>query len=342
MLSHRSQRFRELLADVCERLQPLFGCARRVLPFTASGTGGLEAVFVNAVEPGAHVLALSAGYFGERFAEIGRAHGADVTLVRRPWGEAIEPQLLNAALRDARGSPKRWDAILLTHNETSTGVIHPLRDLCRVARETTDALVLVDAVSSVGAVPLQLEEWGIDGAVTVSQKALMAPPGLTLLAVSDRLLKAARRRTTPRFYFDLGRMAEAVEQGTTAFTPAVSVVFALHESLRLIELEGFDTVAARHREVAALCRRRLSAIGLDLIAPSGAESPTVTAGFVPQGQSAVHLRERLEEEHEVHITTGRSGWKDDVLRVGHMGYVFSADVEKMADSLAAVLGRVDE
>lgn len=328
MISHRSEGFREVLGAVAERLRPIFGVAQPVLPFTASGTGGMEAAIVNTIEPGQRVLALDIGHFGARFAELARRFGAEVYELVRPWGEAVEPDEVEAELRRIQ-----VDAVLVTHNETSTGVLNPLPEICRAVRRQSDALVIVDAISSAGGVSLRLEEWGADLAVGVTQKALMSPPGLALLAVGERALERSRACGTPRFYLDLNEMAEAVSTGTTTYTPAVSVVFALSEALDMIEEEGLENVYRRHRELAARCRAGLLELGFELVASPGRESPTVTAVRVPEGTSAGDLRRRLEREHDVFVATGRGQWKDTVLRIGHMGYV---DGEAIAATLSAI------
>jgi aspartate aminotransferase-like enzyme len=334
MVSHRSVGFREILGEVCDRLRPVFGSNRRVLPFTASGTGGLEAAVVNAISPGDRVLALGAGHFNERFAAVAAAHGGLVDSRQVPWGRAVEPEMARAAVDGGR-----FDAVLLTHNETSTGVINPVGEICREIRERSDAVILVDAVSSAGATPVLTDEWGADIVVGVTQKALMAPPGLALLAVGPGAVEAARRVGTPRFYLDLPRMASAVDEGTTTYTPAVSVVFALHESLELLEEEGLDRSFRRHKQLSALCCARCEELGLRPIARPGERSPTVTAVKVPPGLDASEIRDRLAADHGIQVANGRGPWKDTVLRIGHMGHVDEAAVEMTVDCMAAVLGR---
>jgi aspartate aminotransferase-like enzyme len=333
MISHRSEGFRQVLREVSERLRPIFGAVHPVLPFTASGTGGMEAAVVNTIEPGQRVLVLNIGHFGARFAALSRRFGAEVHEMVRPWGEAAEADEVEAELRRSR-----FDAVLVTHNETSTGVLNPLPELCRAIRRQSDALVIIDAISSAAAVPLRLEDWGADIAVGVTQKALMSPPGLALLAVGDRALARAKACGTPRFYLDLNEMAEAVASGTTTFTPAISVVFALAEALEMIEEEGLQDVYRRHRELAARCRTGLLELGFELVATPDRESPTVTAVRAPAGMSAADLRRRLEREHGVFMATGRGPWKDSVLRIGHMGYV---DGEAIEATLRAIAGELD-
>lgn len=335
MMSHRCAGFRELFGSVVHRLGPVFGDPATVLPFTCSGTGGLEAAVVNLVQPGQRVLVASIGYFGERFAEIARAAGAEVEVLSLPWGRAVTPDELRAALRRQRSVT----AVLITHNETSTGVLNPLGDLCRVVHEESDALVVVDVVSSLAATPVLMRDWGIDAAVGVTQKALMSPPGLALVGVSERALATARHNPRPRYYFDFDAMARSVAEATTTFTPAVSVCYALAAALDLIEAEGFGAVVARHEQLTAQCRRTVRDFGLELFANDADASVTVTAVLLPPGLTTTEVRDRLEREHGVLLASGRGRWKDRMVRIGHMGNVSAAELDAALDALGVVCGR---
>jgi aspartate aminotransferase-like enzyme len=332
MVSHRSEEFRVRVANVTAGLRPLFG-TDVILPFTASGTGGLEAALVNTLGPGKRVLAVQIGYFGDRFAEIARGLDCPILPWSVPWGQAADPEELRRRLRAA--AP--LDAVLITHNETSTGVLNPLPALAAVVRAESEALILVDGVSSVGAVPVEMDEWGLDVVVTASQKALMSPPGLALVGVGARALAAARENKVRRYYFDFLRMAEAVSEGTTTYTPAISTVYALEAALALIAAEGRDTVFARHRRLAEACRAGMERLGFRGFADPAHASPTVTAILVPEGQSASALRRRLEDEHNVVVSQGRGIWKDQMLRLGHMGYVRSEDITHLIEAAARVV-----
>ncbi|QUQ65403.1 pyridoxal-phosphate-dependent aminotransferase family protein [Kutzneria sp. CA-103260] len=333
MVSHRSAAFRDVLAEVLGGLAPVFGGPATILPFTCSGTGGLEAAVVNTVSPGQRVVVVSIGYFGRRMAEIALAAGLAVELVEAPWGRAADPGDLEAMLRRHRDVA----AVLITHNETSTGVLNPMPELSRVVRECSDALLVVDVVSSLGATPVLMRDWGVDVAVGVSQKALMAPPGLALLGVSTRALDAATANSARRYYFDFTAMAQAVEENTTTYTPAIPVFHALRESLRMIADEGWDQVLARHQRLSEQCRGGLADLGLALAADRPHASPTVTSFFVPAQVRASDIRERMAVEHRVQVASGRATWKNSALRVGHMGYVSDGEVAQVLDALGAVL-----
>jgi aspartate aminotransferase-like enzyme len=339
VVSHRGGEFRRRLRRVVEGLKPVFGTAGgTILPFTASGTGGLEAAVVNTVEPGDRVLAVRCGHFGERFAEIAEHYGAEVVPLDVPWGRAADPADLRRALR-AAGAVR---AVLLTHSETSTGVLNPLAELAAVVREESDALLLVDGVSSVGASPVSMDASGLDVVVTASQKALMAPPGLALLAVAPRALRAAAGGARKPYYFDFGRMAEAVAEGTTTYTPAMPVVYGLDAALGLIAAEGLDRVFVRHRELAAACRRGLAELGLEGFADPAHASPSVTSMLLPDDLSATEVRARLETDHGVFVAQGRAHLKERMLRVGHMGAVRRDEIDHLVAAFRAVAtpGRV--
>lgn len=336
MLSHRSTGFRALLRKVIGGLRPVYGAVTStVLPFTASGTGGLEAAIVNTVPAGARVLAVRGGHFGERFAEVAAAHGAEVIPFDVEWGRAADPEALRRKLREV--SPIA--AVLLTHNETSTGVLNPLPEIAAAVREESDALLLVDGVSSVGAIAIDMDELGVDVVVGVTQKALMAPPGLALVAVSERALAASRANGSRRYYFDFGRMAAAVAEGMTTYTPAISCVFALEAALALIAAEGLPQVFARHRELAARCRDGLCGLGLRAFADPAHASPSISAFLVPEHLSAGELRRRLESEHGVYVAQGRAQLKDRLLRVGHLGSVARSDIDHLVEAFASILAQ---
>lgn len=333
VVSHRGGEFRRRLRRVVERLGPIFGTREGiVLPFTASGTGGLEAAVVNLLAAGDRVLAARIGHFGERFAEVAQVYGARVEALDVPWGRATDPDELRDALR--RAPDVR--AVLLTHCETSTGVLNPLPELAAVAREESDAFLLVDGVSSVGGAPVAMDALGIDVVITASQKALMAPPGLAILAVSPRALRRAEETGGRRYYFDLPKMAAAVAEGTTTYTPSMASVYGLDAALELIAAEGLDRVFARHRELAAACRDGLAALGFAGFADPAHASPTVTSVLLPDELSASEVRARLEREHDLFVAQGRSHFKERMIRVGHMGNVGRSEIDLMLASFEAV------
>jgi len=336
MINHRGPEFRELLSSVTAGVREVLRTANDVLLLTTSGTGGLEAAIVNLLSPGDRVLAVTVGAFGDRFAEIARAFGAQVTPVAAPWGQAADP----LALEDALKSTPEARLVLVTHNETSTGVANDLATLARVVRAHRRGdypLLLVDAISSAGAMPLSTDDWGCDVVITASHKAWMAPPGLAMISVSERAWAVAERATCPRFYFDLRRARHLAARGETPWTPAVSVVQGLQAALTLMQAEGLDAVYARHRRVAHRLREGASALGLELFADPAYASNTVTALRVPEGKDGEALVAALRAQGVV-VAGGMGPLKGKVLRVGHMGYVDDADVDWVLRALAIALG----
>ncbi|MFG2985024.1 aminotransferase class V-fold PLP-dependent enzyme [Streptomyces sp. NPDC048258] len=327
MISHRSGEFRERLTDVLKRLGPLFGTSSTVLPLTCSGTGGMEAAVASVLRPGDRVLSVQLGYFGERFAELATHYGATVDVLDSGWGSVVPTREITDRL-----AAHSYDAVLLTHSETSTGVLAPLREWATAIREVSDCLILLDVVSSLGAVEIAFDELSIDVAVGVTQKALACPPGLSLVAVSERALDRAARPGARGHYLSLDRAAEHARQGTTTYTPALSVIHALDASLRAIEAEGLDRVWLRHARTAAGCREAVRAQGLTVIPAEEHCSPTVTAVRLPRAE-ADQVREQLASGHDVWVSSGRAAWKRDVLRIGHMGPVPVTAVESCARAM---------
>ncbi len=335
MISHRSEDFAHLFAEVREGLAHVFQTQNDVLILVASGTGGMEAAIVNLLSPGDHVLAITIGNFGDRFVSIARAHGAQVTELAFPWGQAAAPEHIAEAL-DA--DPK-VRAVLITHNETSTGVAQDLSRLSQVVREhRPDALILVDAISSLGALPLSTDEWDIDVVITSSQKALMTPPGLAFVSVSPRAWAAYERAQMPRFYMDLGRLKERADASSShPFTPAVSLFYALSEALRLIKEEGLDNIFQRHQEIGQFVRSKVKDLGLELFADPRYASNTVTAIVVPEGVNADGVLKRLKDDYGVLLATGPGKVRGKIWRIGHMGYVSRADMEEALVAFEEVL-----
>lgn len=333
MVSHRSTRFRDLLSGVLPRLGALFGASGCVVPLTCSGTGGLEAAAASVLRPGDRALSIQLGYFGERFAEIATHHGAIVDVLSVPWGEVVATEQITQRL--AVG----YDAVLITHNETSTGVIAPLGEWARAIRAVSDCLILVDVVSSLAATEIGFDELGLDIAVGVTQKALACPPGLSFIAASQRALTRAAEPGEGSFYLSLARAAEHAARGTTAFTPALSVLYALDAALTAIEKEGAEAVFERHSRLARRCRDALRAQALVVVPAETHSSPTVTAVRLPVPQ-AEYVRETLAATHDVWVSSGRGPWKSDVLRIGHMGPVDPAELDACATAMGAVVRSV--
>ncbi len=336
MINHRGPEFAALLAAVTRALQDFLRTHNDVLLLTTSGTGGLEAAIVNTLSAGDKVLAFNNGSFGERWTAIAKAYGCDVRRVDVPLGRAVDPDLVRDELKKESKDGAR--AVLLTHNETSVGVLNPLKEIAAVLRES-GKLLLVDSVSGAGAVELQVDGWGIDVCVTASQKAWGAPPGIAMLTMSERAWKASERATLPRFYFDLQKAKASLEKSATPWTPAVSIVIALQEALRLMSEEGLEAIIERHADLARATRRGAQALGLQLFADEAYASPTVTAVRSPTRADSRNLARVLRDEYDCVIAGGQGKLEGQIFRLGHMGFVTIQDVTAMLGSLELALRR---
>jgi aspartate aminotransferase-like enzyme len=326
MINHRGPEFQALVTGVSERMRPAFGTRQEVLILTASGTGGLESAIVSFLSPGDAVLGVSIGNFGDRFARIAATYGADVTRHDVEWGRAAQPDEVRVEIRTMAASGRPPRAVLLTYNETSTGVANPLAQLAAAIREEApEALILVDGISAVGALPLQMDAWDLDVVVTGSQKAWMIPPGLTMVAASERAWQTAETATMPRFYFDLAKHREVLPKGQTPWTPAVGIIFQLEAALALIEAEGLERIFARHAACAAATRVGVRTMGLRLLADPAYASNTVTSAYVPEGIEWAVLNRELLARGLV-LAGGQGQLKGRILRIGHLGDVSVDDI----------------
>ena len=329
MINHRGPEFAAMLARILEGMKPYFGTTSDIAMITTAGTGGLEAAVVNVLSPGDRVLGVSIGSFGDRFAKIARVYGADVTKIEVEWGQAADPAVLRAELERSAG----YKAVLLTHNETSTGVMNPIPELAAVIRAVSpDTLILVDSVSGLGAVPFQMDAWGIDMVVTGSQKAWMAAPGLAMIAASGRAWAAMESATMPRVYLDLRAHRESHAAGQTPFTPAIAVVYQVDEGLRLMTAEGADGVFARHEACAAASRAGLVALGFELFADPRHASKTVTAALVPDDLDWKSFNGEIKRRGLV-LAGGQGKLTGKIFRLGHLG---SVTLEEILGAMSAL------
>lgn len=319
VIHHRTPEFEALFAQARRGLQWLFQTRREVLILAASGTGAMEGAVANACSPGDPVLVLKGGKFGERWAEICQAYGLSVIPVEVPYGKAVDPQDVAAALRREPAIA----AVFATHSETSTGVLHDLEAIAAIVRQTP-ALLVVDAITSLGVVDLPTDAWGVDVVVAGSQKALMLPPGLAFACLSDRAWAAAERARLPRYYFNflVERKVQAKHQ--TAWTPAISLIAGLKAALDLLQAEGLPAVFARHERLARATRAAVTALGLTLFAER--PTPAVTAVKVPEGVDGGAIVRVLRDKHGISIAGGQGSMKGKVFRIATLGYADAYDV----------------
>lgn len=328
VLHHRMPAFAEIMKEVLDGLKWLYGTQHPVVILNGSGTAGMESAVVNFLRRGDKALVIRGGKFGERWAEIATAYGVECVTLDVEWGKSVDPAAVEAALAKDPGIR----AVYATANESSTGVWHPVDRIARICRAHKDVLCVVDAVSALGAVPLPMDEWGIDVLVTGSQKALMLPPGLAFVGVNDRGWARAESANLPRYYFDLRAERKAQEKGETAFTPGVSLIVGLREALRMLREEGLPQVFERHRKLAAATRAAVRAMGCELYAET-APSPTVTAVKSPSGLDSGKLVKHLRSKYGVSIVGGQAQLKGKIFRVAHLGYYSPFDILTVVTAL---------
>ena len=322
MINHRGPEFAGMLGRILSRMKPYFGTTSDVAILSCAGSGGLEAAVVNTLSPGDRVLGISIGSFGERIARIATVYGADVTKLAVEWGRAADTDEVREHLVANPG----YKAVLLTHNETSTGVMNPVAELAAVIHEIQpDALIIVDSVSGLGAVPFQMDAWGVDVVVTGSQKAWMAAPGLAMVAASERAWAAMETAKMPRFYLDLRKHREAHALGETPWTPAIAVVYQVDAGLALMEAEGAEAIFARHETCASAARAGLEALGFELFADPAHYSRTVTAAKVPEGFDWKAINTAVKGEGVI-LAGGQGPLTGKIFRLGHLGSVTLGEI----------------
>lgn len=332
MINHRGVVFAEMLNKVTGQLKEIFQTRNDVLLLTGSGTGGMEAAVVNIVSPGDRVLSVANGVFADRFANIARRFGAEVVSLDFEWGRAADPEMVRQTLKVEPGIK----AVMVTHNETSTGVTNPLAEISRVVKEH-DKLLLVDAISSLGSINLPVDEWHCDVTITASQKGWMAPPGLAMVSVSEAAWQAQAKAKAPRFYWDFAQAKSYLERGQTPWTPAVGIMYAFETSLDMMLEEGMANVFARHARVGQAAREGIKSLGLSLFADEKYASDTVTAIAVSGGLEVKGMLKMLREEHGVELAGGQQILDGKIFRIGHLGLVTVADINEVISALKAVL-----
>ncbi len=334
MINHLGPEFEKLLSEVINGLKQLFQTKNDILLFTCSGSGGLEAAIVNTLSPGDKVLLVIIGFFGERFAYFARAHGVRVIPLSFEWGRAADVD----ELRKALDSDPEIKAVLVTHNETSTGVTNDLKAISSVVKDY-DKLLLVDAVSSLGSIDLPVDEWHCDIVITASQKGWMAPPGLAMISVSPEAWKAHAGSSMPRAYFDFAYTRDCIEKGYLPWTPAVSLLFALSVSLKMMLEEGLANIVARHAQVGQAARDGVKSLGLALFADENYASNTVTVAKAPREVDVNRLLRILRDDHHVVLGAGYQRLAESIFRIGHLGWVNTDDIEAVISALKMALPR---
>ena len=333
MVDHRGTEFAALMRATSSGIAELIGTTGEVFLLTGSGSGGMEAAVVNTLSPGDRVLAVSIGAFGERFAKVASAFGANVERLDFDWGTAADPAALRARL--AGSAPYR--AVLLTHNETSTGVANPMRELADAVRSAPgEPLLVVDGISGLGAMPFEMDAWGVDLVVSASQKAWMASPGIAIAAVGERARAAGEVARMPRFYWDFAEARTFAGLGQTPWTPAITVLYGLEVGVRRLREEGPTRTWARHTAIASGVGAGMEALGLELVAIPSHRSATVTAAWLPDGIEWGPLNGALRARGLV-VAGGQGKWSGRILRFGHMGDVGIGEMAEALQIMGATL-----
>ncbi len=335
---HRSSEFSAIFDEVNNDLKMIFQTRNDVFIFAASGTGAMDAALSNLVNPGDKVLSLVIGNFGERWAKIAESHGAIAERLTVPNGETINPEVLKKRLDEDVN--KEIKIVTLTQSETSTGAVNDVKTLCKIIKEH-GALSVVDGVTSVGAIDIKTDEWGIDVLVSGSQKGFMIPPGLAFLAASEKAFEVHKQCKYPGFYFNWSSYKKSLAQHTTPYTPAVNLVVALHAALKMIKEEGLENVLARHRENAMLLRNSLRQMGLKLFVEDDSKASfAVTSVFPPDGVSVPSIRKVLKDDFDIIVANGQNDLKDKIFRIGTLGFVSERDILTVVAALQAAVKKL--
>ncbi len=320
LIHHRTPEFETLFAEVQHGLQWLFQTTQEVLMLAASGTGAMEAAVANLCSAGDTVIVVNGGKFGERWTKISQAFGLKPVEIKVEWGQAVQPAAVAAALQ----AHPHTKAVLVQASETSTTALHPVKALAALTRDT-DTLLVVDGITSIGATETPMDEWGLDVVITGSQKALMLPPGLAFIALSEKAWKQVESATLPRYYFDLRRERKEQQKHTTAYTPAISLINGLSAVLHLMQDEGLEHLFARHALLAAATRAAAQALALTLLAQTS-PSPAATGVFLPEGINGSQFLKYMRDRMGVDIAGGQDHLKGKIVRISHIGYAGPFDV----------------
>jgi len=332
IIHHRGADFRHAFVECSERLKEVFKTKNDVIMFAASGTGGMDSAVSNINAPGDRVVVHSAGNFGERWAKIADTYGLEVAHIKEEWGATPDPAKLAAELEKAPAK-----AVYLTHSETSTGVVADIKELAAVAKKH-GALVVVDCISSMGAIPVETDAWGLDVVVVGSQKALMLPPGLAAVSISDAARAASEEPgRCPSFFLNWPAALKALGNETTAFTPAVTLVLGMNVALGMMLEEGLEARYDMHKRLGRACRAGIKAMGLELFSPDEDRSAVVTAAKAPEGIDGQKIVGTMRDKYAVQIVGGQGILKGHIFRIGHIGYYDIFDITTALEAVELAL-----
>lgn len=332
VMHHREPEFEKIFGEIREGLKYLFQTKNEVLIFTSSGTGAMEGAVSNILSKGDKALVVRGGKFGERWGEICKAYGIEFIPIDVEWGKAVAPKKIEEALK----SNPSIRAVYTQASETSTGVRHPIREMAEIVRKYEETAIIVDAITGIGVFDIPMDQWGIDVVVSGSQKALMLPPGLSFVALSDKAWKFVERSNLPKFYFDFKKELKSAQKNQNSFTPAISLFVGLRESLKLIQEEGLEGVFSRHEKLAEATRAAVKALGLELYAPDS-PSNALTAVRLPEGISGGKLKSLFFEKFGITVAGGQDQAKGKIIRIAHLGYYERLDMIMVISALEMLL-----
>ncbi|MEH2297239.1 pyridoxal-phosphate-dependent aminotransferase family protein [Nostoc sp.] len=333
-IGHRTSEFSNILAEVTENLKWLHQTQSDVLTLNVSGTGAVEAAIINFLSRGDRILVGSNGKFGERWVEVGQAYGLNVEEVKVEWGKPLDPTVFAEKLQ--ADTQKQIKAVIITHSETSTGVLNDLEAINRHVKEHGEALIIVDAVTSLGAFNLPVDAWGLDVVASGSQKGYMIPPGLGFVSVSPKAWEAYKTAKLPKYYLDLGKYRKATAKNTTPFTPPVNLIVALHTTLRIMKEEGLESIFDRHERLKNATRAGIQGLNLPLFAADSSASPAITA-VAPQGIESDKIRSVMKKRFDIALAGGQDHLSNKIFRIGHLGFVSDRDILSCIASLEVTL-----
>lgn len=333
-IGHRTSEFSNLLGEVTANLKWLHQTESDVLMLTTSGTGAVEAGIINFLSPGDRILVGCNGKFGERWAEVAQAYNLQAETITASWGQPLDPALFAEKL--VADTEKQIKAVVITHSETSTGVLNDLETINRHVKEHGEALIIVDAVTSLGAVNLPMDTWGLDVVASGSQKGYMIPPGLGFVAVSPKAWEAYKTAKLPKYYLDLGKYRKSTAKNTTPFTPPVNLMVALHTTLRMMKQEGLESIFARHQRLMNASRAAMKGLNLPLFGADSCASPAITA-VAPEQVDAEQIRAILKKKFDIALAGGQDHVKGKIFRIGHLGFVSDRDILSAIGSMEVAL-----
>ncbi len=333
-IGHRSGDFQEIVKKTTEQLKWLHQTTADVLTITGSGTAAMEAGIINTLSKGDQVICGENGKFGERWVKVAKAYGLDVKVVKADWGQPLDPNQFKKILDE--DTSKNIKAVILTHSETSTGVINDLQSINYEVKKHRRAITIADCVTSLGACNIPMDEWGIDVIASGSQKGYMIPPGLSFVAMSKRAWEANAQSNLPKFYLDLKQYLKTVNKNSNPFTPAINLYFALEASLTMMQNEGLNNIFVRHARHQKATQEGIKAMGLNLFTKEGFGSPAITA-VQPENIDAEEIRKKIKNNFDILLAGGQDHLKGKIFRIGHLGFVNDRDIVSVISALESTL-----